>query len=51
MNIKLGLEQSEVTPVEMEVAKSVKQESRGFSHERFNIQRKISNQTYCKSSK
>ena len=28
--------QSEVTPVEMEVTKSAKQESRGFSHERFN---------------
>lgn len=34
---KLGLVQSEVTPVEMEIAKSAKQESRGFSHERFNL--------------
>ena len=34
---KLGLGQSEVTPVEMEIAKSAKQESRGFSHERFNL--------------
>ena len=32
---KLGLGQSKVTPVEMEIAKSAKQESRGFSHERF----------------
>ena len=34
---KLGLGQSEVTPVEIEIAKSAKQESRGFSHERFNL--------------
>ena len=28
--------QSKVTPVEMEIAKSAKQESYGFSHEKFN---------------
>jgi len=37
----IPLEQREYTPVEMEVAKSVKQESRHFSDERFKEPEKI----------